>query len=59
MKFEVNHSLVKFTYAGQSRIQAQEDYAGIGQHTTDDDQVVQLRTGHFYVALVPVFYVEG
>lgn len=46
------------TDAGQSGVEAQEDDACVSEHTADDNQVVELRTGHFYVPLVAIFDVD-
>lgn len=36
-------------HAGHLAVQAQEHDAAVRQHGADDDQVVQVRAGHFYV----------
>lgn len=43
----------------QAGIQAEKYDAGVGKHTPDDDKVVELRAGHFYVSLVAVVDVDA
>jgi hypothetical protein len=45
--------------AAESTVHAEKNDTHVGQHAANDDKIVEMRTRHFNVSLIPEFYVHN